>query len=60
MREKSLAELAGKEDLGLLALRSPSAILVIAEGAYDRSGAMALLGEHRATTVHHQYMNEIR
>jgi len=60
VREKLLAEPAGKEDLRLLALRSPSAVLLIREEAYDQTGALALLSEHRATTVHHHYVNEIR
>lgn len=59
IREKLLAELADKEDRRLLALASPNAVLVIRE-AYDQAGALAILSEHRATTVHHHYVNEIR
>jgi GntR family transcriptional regulator len=60
IREKLLAELADAEDRRLLGLRSPSAVLVIREEAYDQAGALALLSEHRATTAHHHYVNEIR
>ena len=60
VREKLLAELADKEDRRLLGLPSPSAVLVIREEAYDQAGALALLSEHRATTEHHHYVNEIR
>ena len=60
VREKLMAELAGEQDLRLLALRSPSAVLVISEEAYDQAGVLALLSEHRATTAHHHYVNEIR
>jgi GntR family transcriptional regulator len=60
VREKLLAELADKEDRRLLALASPSADLVIREEAYDQAGALAILSEHRATTAHHHYVNEIR
>ena len=60
IREKLLAELADKEDRRLLALASPNAVLVIREEAYDQAGAVALLREHRATTAHHHYVNEIR
>ncbi|MCK1387560.1 GntR family transcriptional regulator [Bradyrhizobium sp. 21] len=60
VREKLLAEVADKQDLRLLALRSPSAVLVIREEAYDQAGVLALLSEHRATTAHHHYVNEIR
>lgn len=60
IREKLLAELADKEDRRLLALSSPNAVLVIREEAYDQAGALALLSEHRATTAHHHYVNEIR
>jgi GntR family transcriptional regulator len=59
VREKLSAELAGREDLRLLSLRSPSAILAIREEAYDQAGAMALFSEHHATTAHHHYVNEI-
>ena len=60
VREKLLADLADKEDRRLLGLPSPSAVLVIREEAYDQAGALALLSEHRATTSHHHYVNEVR
>jgi GntR family transcriptional regulator len=60
VREKLLAELADKEDRRLLGLPSPSAVLVIREEAYDQTGALAILSEHRATTAHHHYVNETR
>lgn len=60
IREKLMAELADKEDRRLLGLTSPNAVLVIREEAYDQAGALALLSEHRATTAHHYYVNEIR
>jgi GntR family transcriptional regulator len=60
VREKLSAELADAEDRRLLGLRAPGAVLVIREEAYDQTGALALLSEHRATTARHQYVNEIR
>jgi GntR family transcriptional regulator len=60
IREKLMAELADKEDRRLLALASPNAVLVIREEAYDQPGALAILSEHRTTTAHHHYVNEIR
>jgi GntR family transcriptional regulator len=59
VREKLTAELAGKDDRRLLALPSPNAVLVIREEAYDQAGTLTLLSEHRATTAHHHYVNEI-
>lgn len=60
VREKVTAEVATKEDRKLLGLPSPSAVLVIDEEAYDQTGALAILSQHRATTAHHYYSNEIR
>jgi GntR family transcriptional regulator len=60
VREKLLAQLADKEDRRLLGLPSPNAVLVIREEAYDQTGALAILSEHRAATAHHHYVNEIR
>ncbi|UPK29845.1 GntR family transcriptional regulator [Bradyrhizobium sp. 195] len=59
VREKLTAELADKHDRRLLVLPSPNAVLVIREEAYDQAGALTLLSEHRATTKHHHYVNEI-
>jgi GntR family transcriptional regulator len=60
VREKLTAELASDEDCRLLGLCSPNAVLVINEEAYDQTGAIAILSQHRATTAHHHYANEIR
>jgi GntR family transcriptional regulator len=60
VREKLLAQLADREDRHLLGLPSPNAVLVIREEAYDQTGALAILSEHRSTTAHHHYVNEIR
>ncbi|MGJ4961957.1 GntR family transcriptional regulator [Bradyrhizobium sp. HKCCYLRH3061] len=60
VREKVTAEVATKEDRKLLGLPSPSAVLVIDEEAYDQTGALAILSQHRATTAQHYYSNEIR
>jgi GntR family transcriptional regulator len=60
VREKLTAELATDEDYRLLRLASPNAILVIDEEAYDQTGALAICSQHRATTAHHHYANEIR
>ncbi|NPU13588.1 GntR family transcriptional regulator [Bradyrhizobium sp. 83002] len=60
VREKVTAEVATKEDRKLLNLSAPSAVLVINEEAYDQTGALAILSQHRATTAGHYYSNEIR
>ena len=60
VREKLTAELATAEDCRLLGLASPNAVLVIDEEAYDQTGALAICSQHRATTAHHHYANEIR
>jgi len=60
VRDKVTAEVATKEDRKLLGLPTPSAVLVIDEEAYDQTGALAILSQHRATTAHHYYSNEIR
>jgi GntR family transcriptional regulator len=60
VREKLLAELATDEDRLLLDLGVPDAVLTIKEEAYDQTGALTILSEHRATTAHHHYINEIR
>ncbi|MGJ4970877.1 MULTISPECIES: GntR family transcriptional regulator [unclassified Bradyrhizobium] len=60
VREKVTAEVATKEDRKLLGLPSPSAVLVIDEEAFDQTGALAILSQHRATTAQHYYSNEIR
>jgi GntR family transcriptional regulator len=60
VREQVTAGLAGAEDLRLLALDPPAAVLVIDEVAYDQTGAPVLLTRHRATTDRYVYLNEIR
>lgn len=60
VRETLTAELAGAEDIGLLALESPAALLVIEQTAYDQAGAAVLLCSHRATTADCCYINEVR
>ena len=60
VREQITAALADTEDLRLLKLRRPAALLVIDEVAYDQSGTPVLLGVHRAVTREHCYVNEVR
>jgi len=60
VREKLTAELATREDRKLLDLSAPNAVLVINEEAYDQAGTLAILSQHRASTAHHYYSNEIR
>lgn len=60
VREEVGADLATLEDVHLLKLQTPSAILTIREVAYDQAGAPVILAWHRATTAHHRYLNEIR
>lgn len=60
VREEVGADLATPEDLRLLGLDAPSAILTIKEVAYDQAGLPVILARHRATTAHHRYLNEIR
>lgn len=60
VREKVTAELATAEDRRLLHLKTPAAVLVIDEEAYDPTGTLSIRSQHRATTAHHHYSNEIR
>jgi GntR family transcriptional regulator len=60
VREEIRADLATAEDRHLLALAKPAAVLVMDLVAYDQAGAAALIGEHRATTRDHRYVNEVR
>jgi len=60
VREQVSAELAQDEDLTLLGLSAPAAILKIDEIAYDQSGEPTILATHRAVTSDHRYVNEIR
>jgi GntR family transcriptional regulator len=60
VREQVSAELADEEDLALLALSAPAAVLRIEEIAYDQSGKPTIFAIHSAVTAGHRYVNEIR
>ncbi len=60
VREQVSAELADCDDLALLGLSAPAAILNIEEIAYDQSGEPTIFAIHRAATAEHRYVNEIR
>lgn len=60
VREQVTAQLATGEDLKLLALKPPAALLIIDEIAFDQSGTPTILGEHHARTDRHCYVNEVR
>ena len=55
-----MAVLADAEDRRMLRLPRPSALLVIADVAYDQAGAPVLLTHRCATTRGYAYINEIR
>jgi GntR family transcriptional regulator len=60
VREELRAELASAEDRAALALPDPAALLVMDETCYDQTGKPCLLATHRASTVRHRYVNEVR
>jgi GntR family transcriptional regulator len=60
VREQVSAELADADDLVLLGLSAPAAVLRIEEIAYDQSGEPTIFATHRAATDGHRYVNEIR
>jgi GntR family transcriptional regulator len=60
VREQVTASLADADDLKLLDLTPPAAVLVIDEVAYDQTGRPTVIGNHRARTEHHCYVNEVR
>lgn len=60
VREQLTADLANEEDVALLCLSPPAAVLTIEEIAYDQAGAPMIIATHRATTQAHCYINEIR
>ncbi|HEV2677494.1 MAG TPA: GntR family transcriptional regulator [Aliidongia sp.] len=60
VREQVSAELADTDDLTLLGLSAPAAVLKIEEVAYDQSGEATIFAIHRAVTADHRYVNEIR
>jgi GntR family transcriptional regulator len=60
VREQVSAELADDEDVTLLGLTGPAAVLAIEEVAYDQSGEPTIFAIHRAVTDQHRYVNEVR
>ena len=60
VREHVSAELADADDLAVLGLTAPAAVLRIEEVAYDQSGTPTIFATHRAVTDGHRYVNEIR
>jgi GntR family transcriptional regulator len=60
VREQVTAALADPDDLKLLDLTPPAAVLVIDEVAYDQAGRPTVIGNHHARTEHHCYINEVR
>jgi GntR family transcriptional regulator len=60
VRERLAAELATPTDRSRLNLTNPSAVLVIAETAYDQDGHPIIFGHHRTTTDGFRYLNEVR
>jgi GntR family transcriptional regulator len=60
IREQVGADLANDGDEKWLNLKRPAAVLTIDEVAYDQAAVPVLHSEHRATTAHHRYVNEIQ
>jgi GntR family transcriptional regulator len=60
VREQVTAALADADDLKLLDLTPPAAVLMIDEIAYDQTGRPTIIGNHRARTDRHCYVNEVR
>jgi GntR family transcriptional regulator len=60
VREQVSADLADGDDLALLSLSAPAAVLTIDEVAYDQSGEPTIVATHRAVTTDYRYVNEIR
>jgi GntR family transcriptional regulator len=60
VREQLSADLGSDEDLALLGLTPPAAVLTIDEIAYDQASDPILLATHLATTRAHRYVNEVR
>ena len=60
VREQVTAALADADDLKLLDLSPPAAVLVIDEVAYDQTGRPTVIGHHHARTDRHCYVNEVR
>jgi len=60
VRESVTASLATEEDLTLLQLEGPAALLAIQEAAYDQAGAPIIASQHRVVTEGLCYLNELR
>ncbi len=60
VRENITADLANEEDRRLLKLHDPHAVMVINEISFDQTAKPIILAEHRASTEHFSYINEIR
>ncbi|MEI4472354.1 GntR family transcriptional regulator [Frigidibacter sp. MR17.24] len=60
IREQVEAELANEDDIALLGLTAPAAVLVLQEVAYDEMAQPILLNDHRACTRDDVYINEIQ
>lgn len=60
VREQLTAELATEEDISLLALKPPQAVLVIDEVSFDQNAMPVILAHHRVSTQHFIYVNEVR
>jgi GntR family transcriptional regulator len=60
VREQVTAALADPDDLKLLDMTPPAAVLVIDEVAYDQAGRPTVIGNHHARTERHCYINEVR
>lgn len=60
VRELLTAEIASEEDLKLLDLRHPAAVLSIEDVTFDQAGAPVVYSMRRASTQNHMYINEIK
>lgn len=60
VREQITAVLANEEDLKLLELSAPHAVMVIDEVSFDQSALPVILAHHRFSTDNYIYVNEIR
>ncbi|HEV7264460.1 MAG TPA: GntR family transcriptional regulator [Falsiroseomonas sp.] len=59
VREELRAELGTAQELKLLELPTPSALLVIEAVVFDQTGAPCLSATQRARTERHRYLNEV-
>ncbi|OON40355.1 GntR family transcriptional regulator [Izhakiella australiensis] len=60
VREQITAELATEEDLRLLELQGPHAIMLIDEVSFDQSAIPVIFAHHRFSTDRFMYVNDIR